>query len=146
MIAVDTNVLLRRLLNDDEHQAKKASRIFNSSKIILITDVVLAETVWTLKGKRYNAQKEDIAAVVMSLLAEPNVVFESQQAVWSALNDYVQAQPIKTANGIKLADFADALIVSKAKITAAARQEHYEATYTFDQAALAIPGALHPKE
>ncbi len=144
MIAVDTNVLLRRLLNDDEHQAKKANHLFNSNKIILITDVVLAETVWTLKGKRYNARKEEIEAVIMSLLEEPNVVFESQQTVWSALNDYLLAKPVKTSGGNKMADFADALIVNKSKITANVRQENYQSTYTFDKAVLQIPGTLEP--
>jgi predicted nucleic-acid-binding protein len=87
MIAIDTNVLLRYLLSDDEVQAGKAGRLINSGEPILITDVVLVETIWTLKGKRYSAKKDDIVAVVISLLEEPALCFESQQAIWSALND-----------------------------------------------------------
>src|SRR5437016_14225809 len=104
MIAVDTNVLLRRLLNDDLNQAVMARNLFDKANRILITDIVLAETIWTLKGKRYKASKEDIVAVVMGLLEEPNVVFENQQAVWFALNDYVNAPAVKTAEGMRLAD------------------------------------------
>ncbi len=142
MIAIDTNVLLRYLLDDDDLQAEKARRLFNANKKILITDVVLAETIWTLKGKRYNAKKEDLTAIVFGLLAEPHVVFENQQAVWYALNDYMNAQPIKTANGTKQADFADALISHKAQAVATQQGETYWGTYTFDKAALAINGTV----
>jgi predicted nucleic-acid-binding protein len=144
VIAVDTNVLLRRLLNDNEVQAEKARRLFDAGVPVLITDIVLVETVWTLKGKRYSAQKDDIVSVITSLLEEPNVVFESQQAVWSALNDYLAAAPVKTANGLKTADLADALIVQKAKVIARQWQEKYAGTYTFDQAALELSGTRQP--
>ena len=53
MIAVDTNVLLRYLLHDDDLQAAQADAIFNTAETILITDVVLVETVWTLVGRKY---------------------------------------------------------------------------------------------
>lgn len=144
MIAVDTNVLLRRLLNDDATQAEKARRLFESEESVLITDVVLAEAIWTLTGKRYGAGREESAAVVMGLLEEHNVVFESRQAVWSALNDYLDALPVKTASGIRVADLADALVVNKAKITAQHRNEQYRGTYTYDQAALALDGTKAP--
>ncbi len=144
MIAVDTNVLLRRLLNDDVAQAEKARRLFESKESVLVTDVVLAESIWTLTGKRYGAGREEIAAVVMGLLEERNVVFESRQAVWSALNDYLNAVPVRTASGMRIADLADALIVNKAKITAQHRDEQYQGTYTYDQAALTLDGTKAP--
>lgn len=144
MIAVDTNVLLRRILNDDEVQAAKARKLFAGGRPVLITDVVLVETLWTLKGKRYGATKEDIQVVVMSLLEETNIVFENQQAVWSALNDFVGAKPIKTANGMKTADFADALIVNKAKAISRDTDQSYAGTYSFDLAALQIDGTKSP--
>jgi len=97
-----------------------------------------------LKGKRYRAQREDIAAVVNSLLEEPNVVFEDQQAVWSALSDFLSAPPVKTANGTKQANFADALITNKLAMIARNRRVEYEGTYTFDRAALAINGTGDP--
>ena len=53
MIAVDTNVLLRYLLLDDEIQAKKAADLIQSGQTVYISHVVLVETVWTLKGKKY---------------------------------------------------------------------------------------------
>jgi predicted nucleic-acid-binding protein len=140
VIAVDTNVLLRRLLNDDATQAARARRLFETQESVLVTDVVLVETIWTLTGKRYGADKEDLVAVVTGLLEERNVVFESREAVWSALDDYLNALPVKTASGMRTADLADALVVNKAKITAQHRNEPYGGTYTYDQAALALDG------
>ena len=52
MTAVDTNVLLRYLLHDDDLQTAQADAIFNTAETILITDVVLVETVWTLVGRK----------------------------------------------------------------------------------------------
>lgn len=144
MIAVDTNVLLRRILGDDAEQTAKARRLFEGKRPVLITDIVLVETIWTLTGKRYGATKGDITALVMSLLEETNTVFENQQAIWSALNDFVATQPIKTTNGIKTADLADALIVNKAKMVARDQYQTYEGTYTFDQAAQQIDGMKTP--
>jgi predicted nucleic acid-binding protein len=41
VFAVDTSVLLRRLLNDDVAQAEKARRLFETDESLLVTDVVL---------------------------------------------------------------------------------------------------------
>jgi len=142
VIAVDTNVVLRRLLGDDVAQSEKARRLFEAETEVLITDVVLAQAVWTIKGKRYSATREDIIALIMGLLGERNVVFESRQAVWSAVNDFAEAKPVKP--DVEAADFADALIVNKAKITARRRDKRYRGTYTFDKAALAIDGTKAP--
>jgi len=144
VIAIDTNVLLRWVLDDDEGQAARARMIFESAESVLITDIVLVETVWTLRGKRYKATKEDIQALVISLLEEPNMVFESKQVIWSALNDFVAAKPVKTANGAKTVDLADALIVNKTKMVARDRHMAYQGTYTFDLAVLQIDGTRSP--
>ncbi len=133
MIAVDTNVLLRYLLRDDEVQAERSRRVFESDERILITDVVLAESVWTLIGRRYRASKADVVAVLEKLLQEPNVRFEDDQVIWSALQAYRQ-----TAT-----DFADALIMHKALKTAASDDE-LTAVYTFDTTALQLPNTAEP--
>jgi len=140
MIAVDTNVLLRRALNDDVAQAAKARKLFDSAEQILVTDIVLVEAIWTLKGKRYKASKDDIVALVTKLLEEPNVVFESEQAIWSALNEFIDAPVVKCPDGMRQADFSDALIVAKAMDAMEKWAEPYEATYTFDVAAQSLPG------
>ena len=60
MIAIDTNVLLRYLLWDDKTQAAKADKLINGSTPVLITDVVLVEALWILKGKKYKLDKTAI--------------------------------------------------------------------------------------
>ncbi len=67
MIAIDTNVLLRYLLNDDQSQAAVAEKLINGKEIVLITDVVLVETIWTLKGKKYQLNKTDLVTVIQAL-------------------------------------------------------------------------------
>jgi len=144
MIAIDTNVLLRYLLWDNKAQAAKADRLINNSTPVLITDVVLAETLWTLKGKKYKLNKTAMIDLLNSLFEEPNICFEDGQTVWRALNDYRQAEPIKVGNKKKEADFPDALIVNKAKFCATEKGEELTGIYTFDLAAQLIPGTTPP--
>lgn len=97
MIAIDTNVLLRYLLWDQKTQAAKADKLINGSTPVLITDVVLVETLWTLKGEKYELDKAEMIDVLNSLFQEPNIRFENAQTVWRALNDYRQAKPSGSA-------------------------------------------------
>lgn len=144
MIAIDTNVLLRYLLHDDECQSQKAASLITGPVPVLVTDVVLVETIWVLTGKRYRLDGEAVASVISALFEEPNIVFEDGQTVWRALNDYKKARPAKVGGKKKSADFPDALIVNKA--THQARQWHktLDGVYTFDVAAREIPGTLSP--
>ena len=88
MIAIDTNVLLRYLLRDDESQAARADPLISGDEAVLILDVVLAETVWTLVGNKYRHDKTDIVMVLEKLFSEPNICFEDDQAVWRALQAF----------------------------------------------------------
>lgn len=144
MIAIDTNVLLRYLLQDDEKQANKATKLILGTESVLITDVVLTETIWTLKGKRYRLSKEQIIDVIHALFAEPNLTFEDCQAVWGALKDFTNAKPIKSSGKTKQADFPDALIVNKSKRHGQLNKDEISTIYTFDKAALEIDGTKQP--
>jgi predicted nucleic acid-binding protein len=62
VIAVDTNVILHRLLQDDPAQSARVDALFEKETLILVTDVVLAEVAWILAGKRYAASAYAIAA------------------------------------------------------------------------------------
>ena len=140
MIAIDTNVLLRYLFEDDDHQFQKAAKLISGQQKVLVTDVVLVETVWTLRGKKYQLNKDELVAVLQSLFQEPNIRFEDGQAVWVALTDYRNAKPVKG----KEADFADALIINKSKQVASKEKKLFEGSYTFDLAAQTLPGAKIP--
>lgn len=54
MIGVDTNILLRLWLNDDPAQNKRIDALLakhgSTPTSLLVTDVVLVESVWTLKA------------------------------------------------------------------------------------------------
>jgi len=140
MIAIDTNVLLRYLLEDEARQFEKADKLISGQQKVLVTDVVLVETIWTLRGKKYQLNKDKLVAVIQALFQEPNIRFEDGQAVWLALTDYRNAKPVKG----KEADFADALIINKSKQVANKENMPFEGSYTFDLAAQTLPGAKAP--
>jgi len=135
MIAIDTNVLLRYLLGDDKTQFAKASKLISSNYKVLVTDIVLAETIWTLKGKKYKLSKQEILMVIDSLFKEPNIIFEDGETVWRSVNDYRVAKPVKTGSKKKELDFPDALILEKSKYVVSKKEENFEGLYTFDVAA-----------
>ena len=142
MIAIDTNVLLRYLLWDDVVQAQLADKLINASALVLIPDIVLVETIWTLKGKKYQLNKTKIISIVNTLFEEKNICFEHPQIIWKTLNDYRQAKSIKVGNKHKYADFSDALIVNKAQFYALESKNNLEGIYTFDKAALVLEGTI----
>ena len=139
MIAVGTNVLLRYSLHDDETQAARADTVFDAAEIVLITDVVLAETVWTLAGRKYGLAKAELVAVLERLFSEPNIRFEDNQTVWRALQAYRSAAPAGEAASAKGAGFADAQIVFKALRTASDAGEVLNRVHTLDSAMQRFP-------
>ena len=50
--------------------------MFDAAETLLITDVVLVETVWTLAGRKYRLAKAELVAVLERLFSEPNIRFE----------------------------------------------------------------------
>ena len=139
MIAVDTSVLLLYLLYDDEDQAARAAAVFDVAQTVLITDVVLVETVWTLCGRKYRLARAELVAVLERLFSEPNIRFENDQVVWRALQAYRSSAQTDDAGSAKGAGFADALIVFKALRAAADSDEALNAVYTFDAAMGRLP-------
>ena len=143
MIAVDTNVLLRYLLHDDPEQATLADRVFGGVEDVLIADVVLAEAVWTLAGRKYSLSTRGLVGVVERLFSEPNVRFEDDQVVWRALQTYRDAMPEDGASASGMG-FVDALVAAKAQWVAAAAGETLNGVYTFDKAMQHLPGVASP--
>ena len=71
MIGLDTNLVVRFLVQDDEAQAALASEVFASLSADhpgFIGSVVLAETSWVL-AKAYKASREDIAGAIEGAIA-----------------------------------------------------------------------------
>lgn len=78
MIGVDTNVLLRFLVNDDPQQNRIARETLARSGVdnpVFVSAVTLAETVWILT-KTLGYPARDIANMVQNLLASDGVVME----------------------------------------------------------------------
>ena len=131
--------MLRYLLHDDEAQAARADAVFDAAETLLITDVVLVETVWTLAGRKYRLAKAELVAVLERLFSEPNIRFEDDQVVWRALQAYRSAAPADEARSAKGAGFADALIVFKAVRVASETGEELNGVCTFDAAMQRLP-------
>ena len=144
MIAADTNVLLRYLLHDDAAQAARADAVFDAGETVLITDVVLVETVWTLSGRKYRLARAELVAVLERLFGEPNVRFEHDDVVWRALQACKSAAAADEVGLVKGAGFADALIVFKARQIASDAGEALTGVYTFDAAMQQLPHTTSP--
>ena len=128
MIAIDTNVLLRYLIVDDEIQAKKATKLIESNQSVYISHVVLVETICILKGKKYKQKPENIDKVITALFEEANIVIQDDDLVWRALVDYRD----KAVEKHMKVDFPDALIRQIGKDAAAQNGEKFGGFYTFD--------------
>jgi len=94
MIAVDTNVVIRLLVHDDEQQGAQARSLFDSDDV-WIGSTVLLEAAWVLESV-YGLPGAEIAESLSRLLGLPNVRVENPGAVASAL--------AAARQGIELAD------------------------------------------
>jgi predicted nucleic-acid-binding protein len=70
MIAVDTNVLARLLLNDDAAQYQRAKDLFKSRQMFTAPVTVMLELVWVLQA--YDCTAERIASGLTALLDLPS--------------------------------------------------------------------------
>lgn len=72
-VTVDTNVLLRAYVADDEEQAGRAIELLSSADIVAVSLQSLCEFVWVL-ARHYQTAREDISAAIQVLLNTENVV------------------------------------------------------------------------
>jgi len=86
MKIVDTNVILRFLLQDDEKQSPESLRIIESGEIF-IPNEVFVEVIYVLSSV-YKFTKEDIYDVVQVLLNEDNVIFQDNDIIDVAISTY----------------------------------------------------------
>ena len=71
-VAVDTNVLVRYIVWDDESQARKAEELIESADTIVLSTIVLCEAVWVL-SKAYRYKNGEIVEVITDLIGSSNV-------------------------------------------------------------------------
>jgi len=108
MIALDTNHLLRHVLQDDPKQCQKVSTLLQEQAEagvpLLILDLVVMETCWVLM-KVYGLDASEWAHVLESLLSDSAFTFEDSSKLRHALNLYQSGK----------ADFNDYLILATAQ-------------------------------
>jgi predicted nucleic-acid-binding protein len=91
LIALDTNVLVRFLVRDDEGQAVRARTLVEACRVAgdtcLVSNPVLCELEWVLEGV-YRASRSDVVAAVRMLLTTPPFVLEDAPLLERALQMY----------------------------------------------------------
>lgn len=118
-ITVDTNILVRAVVNDDKKQARAAAALLKNAEIIAISLPCLCEFVWVLR-RVYGFRLEDVSAALDALLNAGNVVV-NRPAVDAGL-------AILNAGG----DLADGLIAYEGKWLGG------ETFYSFDKKAVSL--------
>lgn len=108
MIAVDTNILARLLLRDDEAQYRKAVRLFGDGRDYTAPPTVILELVWVLSG--YEFEREKIASSLKALLGLPNFKPKRKAEMMAAINLYEAGLDFSDAFHLALSDGDDALI------------------------------------
>jgi predicted nucleic-acid-binding protein len=91
LIALDTNVLVRFLVRDDEHQAMRARNLVETCRATgdtcLVSNPVLCELEWVLESV-YHASRSDVASSIRMLLTTPPFVLEDAELLERTLKMY----------------------------------------------------------
>ena len=103
MIRIDTNYIIRYLMNDNLKMADIAEEIL-TTKDVFIANEILAEVVYVLFGV-YKISKKDIANQLLELIKYDNVVVSNYSVINKALNIFKN----------KNLDFVDCILCAYAK-------------------------------
>lgn len=127
MIALDTNVLVRYLVNDDSRQAEAARALLltlTREEPGFVGREVAVELAWVLE-RAYGFSRDEVATVFEALVATEELQVEAADDV------------IRSADGYRRggSGFSDQMIA------AAARRSGASTLYTFDGRAARLPGA-----
>jgi predicted nucleic-acid-binding protein len=103
VIGLDTNVLLRFLVKDDEAQGERSARAIRQASTrgepVFLGPIVLCEMVWVLTS-RYRYAKPEIVRALTEILDADGFEIADRDTVRAAVDDYRAHK----------ADFADCLI------------------------------------
>jgi predicted nucleic-acid-binding protein len=129
MIGIDTNVLVRFLVEDDHAQFERAQKLIkrqaSEGEGVSINLLVLLETEWVLRS-RYDLSKNEIADALSGLLDSTEVRVEDEATVERALFVWKDSA----------AEFADCLIGERY------RELGCRAMASFDTRALKVPAFI----
>jgi len=102
MIGLDTNVLVRYVVQDDPKQSLQATHLIESLTADApgyVSVISVVELVWVLTGC-YTSTRNEICEVLETLLRTKEIVVAHADTVWKALRGFKDGK----------ADFADCLI------------------------------------
>lgn len=104
MIAVDTNVLLRALVDDHEapNQSAAARTLIAAADKVRVSNIVFMETLWVL-NKSYRAPRKEVVRIARDLLEHPRYQIENEARLSDALVVFA-ASNIDFADAVALAD------------------------------------------
>jgi predicted nucleic-acid-binding protein len=128
MLGLDTNVLVRFLVQDDRAQFERAQKLIGRESRtggVLISLLVLLETEWVLRS-RYGLAKSEILTAFSGLLASAELRFEDEHSIEAALFAWKDSP----------ADFADCLIGARHRALGC------RATASFGAKATKLPGFI----
>ena len=122
MVGIDTNILVRYIVQDDPVQSEEAvnfiEKELSENCLGFINIIVFCELIWVL-SKAYRFKKDDIIAVVKQILMTDCFEVELSQLIWNAVYEYEKLP----------ADFSDCLIAELNKF------QDIKRTLTFDKQA-----------
>jgi predicted nucleic-acid-binding protein len=124
MESIDTNILVRVLVDEKHPQTIVAKEKLATLKKIFIHDIVLVETIWVLKSC-YEFKKKDTVWVLESLIENEAFHFQHKKTLKTAIHLFKNHS----------ADFSDCLIL-------ASSLEMRAPLLTFDKKLSAIEGAV----
>ena len=122
MIGLDTNVLVRYIMQDDAKQSALATRLVESLSTEspgFVALVSVVELGWVLSSA-YELDRAQVSEAFGALLRTKEIVIDRAETVWKALRVFQSAN----------ADFADCLIERSASAAGCER------TMTFDRGAV----------
>lgn len=102
MPGLDTNVLVRWIVDDDPRQATRVQKLFEEVRetrsLLFVPSTVMLELEWVLRS-RYKLDKSTILSAFNALLETQELEFQDEPALERALSSYRQSS----------ADFADCM-------------------------------------
>jgi predicted nucleic-acid-binding protein len=91
MPGLDTNVLVRWLVEDDDTQVARAKNLFETARsrrtTLFVPDTVMLELEWVLRS-RYGFDKSTVLGAFSALLETQELEFQTESAIERALHLY----------------------------------------------------------